>query len=354
MSGQSGDQEDRTEAPTSRRLQKAQEEGQVPVSREAVLLAGLAAASLTLLMMDRTVGLSLARSLSTMLGQPGLQLQEPMALFREAAMTFLAATAPFAVPIALGATAATLAQTRFALRAKALHADFSRLSPRKGLKRMFGSESVVETVKSLAKLLVVGGAIVQVLRQELPRILALPAASLTVLPGILSSIATRLLLAVLLAQAVIAGGDMLWQWRQHLRQLRMSRTDIKDETKEIEGDPAIKMRIRRLRMRRARQRMLAAVPTATVVVTNPTHYAVALTYDSEKSSVPKLVAKGVDSLAARIRDTAREHGVPIVENPPLARTLHQLPLDARIPPELYKAVAELIAFVWRLNGRQRS
>ena len=114
---------------------------------------------------------------------------------------------------------------------------------------------------------------------------------------------------------------MFWLWRQHLRQLRMSRTDIKDETKETEGDPAIKMRIRRLRMRRARQRMLAAVPKATVVVTNPTHYAVALTYDSKKSNVPRLVAKGVDTLAARIRDTAREHGVPIVANPPLARTL---------------------------------
>ena len=106
-------------------------------------------------------------------------------------------------------------------------------------------------------------------------------------------------------------------------------------------------------MRRARQRMLAAVPAATVVVTNPTHYAVALSYDSEKSHVPTLVAKGVDSMAARIRETAAAHGVPIIANPPLARTLHQLPLGAAIPPELYKAVAELIAHVWRLSGRGR-
>jgi flagellar biosynthetic protein FlhB len=165
---------------------------------------------------------------------------------------------------------------------------------------------------------------------------------------------TRLLLAVVLAQAAIAGADIFWLWRQHLRQLRMSRTDIKDETKETEGDPAIKMRIRRLRMRRARQRMLAAVPKSTVVVTNPTHYAVALSYDTTKSSVPRLVAKGVDTLATRIRDTAREHGVPIVANPPLARTLHELPLGSPIPPELYKVVAELIAYVWRLSGRRRA
>jgi flagellar biosynthetic protein FlhB len=136
--------------------------------------------------------------------------------------------------------------------------------------------------------------------------------------------------------------------------MRMSRSDIKDETKENDGDPAIKMRMRRLRMRRARQRMLAAVETATVIVTNPTHYAVALTYDSQKSSVPRLVAKGVDFMAARIRETAREHGVPIVANPPLARTLHQLPLDSPIPPELYKVVAELIAYIWRLSGRRGS
>ncbi len=354
MSGQSGDQEDRTESPTARRLQKAREEGQVPVSREAVQLAGLAAVTLTLLLMDRTIGFGLVRSLSVMIAQPGLQLSEPMALFREASMSFLAATAPFVIPIALGATAITLAQTRFALRSKALHADFSRMSPRKGLKRMIGSESLVELIKSLAKLAVVGGAIVQVLRQELPRIESLPFTPLVALPGMLTSVVIRLLLAVLVAQTAIAAADIFWQWRQHLRQLRMSRTDVKDETRETEGDPAIKMRIRRIRMRRARQRMLAAVPTATVVVTNPTHYAVALSYDSEKSNVPRLVAKGVDSLAARIRDTAREHGVPIVENPPLARALHQLPLDARIPPELYKAVAELIAYVWRLNGRQRS
>ena len=113
-------------------------------------------------------------------------------------------------------------------------------------------------------------------------------------------------------------------------------------------------RARSLRMRRSRQRMLAAVPTATVIVINPTHYAVALSYDSEKSNVPRLVAKGVDSIATRIRKTAREHGVPIVANPLLARTLHQLPLGSPIPPELYKVVAELIAYVWRLSGRRRS
>jgi flagellar biosynthetic protein FlhB len=354
MSGQTGDQQDRTEAPTARRLQKAQEEGEVPVSREAVLWAGLAAVTLTFLLTDQGIGLNLARSLSLILGQPGLRLSEPIALSHEIAVTYLSAISPFVAPVAVAAVAATLAQTRFALRSRALHADFGRLSPRAGFKRMFGSQSLVELAKSLAKLLIVGSAIVQVLLWELPRLEVLPYAPLNLVAGIVTSTVVRLLLAVVLAQTVIAAVDIFWLWRQHLRQLRMSRTDIKDETKETVGDPEIKMRIRRIRMRRARQRMLAAVKTATVVVTNPTHYAVALTYDSKKSSVPKLVAKGVDTLAARIRDTARENGVPVVVNPPLARTLHELPLDSAIPAELYKVVAELIAYVWRIGGRRRS
>jgi flagellar biosynthetic protein FlhB len=354
MSGQTGDQQDRTEAPTARRLQKAQEEGEVPVSREAVLLAGLAAGAVTLLLMGPGVGQHLVRPLAVMLGQPGLPVAEPIALFREVAAVFLGTLAPFVFPIALGAIAATLFQTRLALRSSALRADLGRMSPRRGLKRSFGSESLIETARSLAKLLIVGGAVVQVLFRELPKLTVLPAVPLGVLLALLTSVVTRLLIAVVLAQVVIAGADIFWLWRQHLRHLRMSRSDIQDETKETEGDPAIKMRIRRLRMQRARQRMLAAVPKATVVVTNPTHYAVALTYDSLKSNVPRLVAKGVDTLAARIRDTAREHGVPIVANPPLARTLHELPLGSPIPPELYKVVAELIAYVWRLSGRRQA
>jgi flagellar biosynthetic protein FlhB len=354
MSGQAGDQQDRTEAPTARRLQKAQEEGELPVSREAVLLAGLATGAVTLLLMGPGIGQHLVRPLAVILSQPGLPVAEPIALFHEVAAVFLGTVAPFVVPIALGAIAATLLQTRFTLRSRALHADLARLSPGRGWKRSFGSESLIETARSLTKLLIVGAAVTQVLFQELPKLEVLPSVPLGVLLDLLVSVVTRLLLAVVLAQTVIAGADMFWLWRQHLRQLRMSRSDIRDETRETEGDPAIKMRIRRLRMRRARQRMLAAVPKATVVVTNPTHYAVALTYDSKISSVPQLVAKGVDTLAARIRDTAREHGVPIVANPPLARTLHELPLGSPIPPELYKVVAELIAYVWRLSGRRQA
>ena len=350
MSGQTGDTDDRTEAPTQRRLQKAREEGQVPMSREAVLWAGLAAATASLMAWNGTMGVRLARSLSDLLSRPDMLEREPAAVWHQASLALIAAIAPVVVSVAAAASAATLVQTRLATRP--WRADFARLSPAKGLHRMIGSESLVELAKSLAKLAIVGWAALAVLRRELPALEQLPTAPLSLLPGRMTGVAIRLMLAVLLAQTVVAGADIAWLWRQHQRQLRMSRSDIRDEQKETDGDPAIKMRIRRLRMRRARQRMLAAVPKATVVVTNPTHYACALTYDGMSGSVPRLVAKGVDSMAARIRDSARQHGVPVVADPPLARTLHQLPLNARIPPELYKAVAELIAYVWRLGGRR--
>ena len=252
MSGQTGDKDDRTEAPTARRLQKAREEGEVPVSREAVLLAGLAAVTVTFLLLNQGVGLNLTRSLALILSHPGLPVSEPIALFHELVRTYVLAVAPIAAPVAVAATAATLMQTQFAMRTSALKVDFKRMSPAAGLKRMIGSQSLVEFAKSLAKLLVVGGAIVQVLLWDMPKVLTLPFAPLGVLPGLLMAVVIWLLLAVVLAQTVIAGADMFWLWRQHLRQLRMSRTDIKDEAKETDGDPATKMRIRRLRMRRAR------------------------------------------------------------------------------------------------------
>ena len=161
----------------------------------------------------------------------------------------------------------------------------------------------------------------------------------------------RLLMATLAAFALIALLDLLWVRFQHLRKLRMSRQDLREEQRDAEGDPQVKGRLRRLRESRARRRMLAAVPKAAVVITNPTHYAVALNYDQGRAAAPRLVAKGVDSMAARIRAVAEAHGVPIVANPPLARALYRLEPDTEIPAEHWQAVAQIIAYVWRLQGR---
>jgi flagellar biosynthetic protein FlhB len=161
----------------------------------------------------------------------------------------------------------------------------------------------------------------------------------------------QLALTLLGAQFVIAGADMWWVRHKHAKEMRMSKEDIRQEAKESDGNPHVKARLRQIRMSRARKRMMTAVPTATVVVTNPTHYAIALLYDREKGGAPRVVAKGVDEVAARIRELASEHRVPLVPNPPLARALYKVELDAEIPAEHFKMVAEVIAYVWRLRGR---
>jgi flagellar biosynthetic protein FlhB len=159
----------------------------------------------------------------------------------------------------------------------------------------------------------------------------------------------HVLLVVVGAQALLAVLDVFWVYLRHSRSMRMSRQEIIEEQKEMEGDPHIKGRQRQIRTLRARRRMLAAVPKATVVITNPTHYAVALAYDRAKHAAPRVVAKGVDTLAARIREVAEENRVPVVANPPLARALYRVEVDADIPAEHYQAVAEIIAYVWRLG-----
>jgi flagellar biosynthesis protein FlhB len=337
--------EDRTEAPTPRRLERAREEGQVPLSWEAVACATLFAATLAAALALPPLGLDLLRTMRELLAAPEGGAQAALALLRAAALVLL----PVLGATALGAVLATLAQTGGLVRGKALAPDFSRLNPFSALKRLFGVQGLIELLRSLLKLGVVGVALWQVV--DLPGLRAalhLPPGGLLAEAG---RGALRLLVACLAAFALIAAADLLWvRWRHH-RQLRMSREEMREEMRESEGDPQIKARLRQLRQSRARRRMLAAVPKAAVVITNPTHYAVALAYDQGQSAAPKLVAKGVDAMAARIRAKAQEHGVPLVANPPLARALYRLEPDTEIPPEHWQAVAEILAYVWRLQGR---
>jgi flagellar biosynthetic protein FlhB len=212
---------------------------------------------------------------------------------------------------------------------------------------------LAEAGKSLLKLAAIGFAVWQVLARDVPALTRLPFQDPRLLLSQAGPPVFHVLLVVLAAQAVIAGIDVFLVRLRHARRLRMSRQDVRDELRESDGDPKIKARIRQIRLQRARKRMMAAVPKATVVVTNPTHYAVALTYDRAKNAAPRVVAKGVDSMAARIREVAEASRVPLVANPPLARALYQVELDRDIPAEHYQAVAEIIAYVWRLGQRAR-
>ena len=341
-------QEDRTEAATPRRLQKAREEGQVPVSRELTGFAGLAAVVLALTLFAPQAAHNLAVRLSVFLAQAHA-LAPGAPAFRGAGLAWLSGAAPFVLAAMLAGTVAVLVQTRFLLSGKPLRVDLGRISPRAGLRRLLGAESLIEAGKSLVKIAVLAFVLWQVLRADLPMLVAAPFGDPRQLLARATAPVLHVMLVALAAQAFIAVLDYSLVALRHGRGLRMSRHDILEEQKETEGDPRVRARLRQIRTLRARRRMLAAVPKATVVITNPTHYAVALAYDRAKHTAPRVVAKGLDTLAARIREVAEVNRVPVVANPPLARALYRVELDADIPAEHYQAVAEIIAYVWRLG-----
>ena len=344
------DPADRSEAATPRRIERAREDGQVALSREvagfAALLGGLLAAFLAL----PSLGRDLFRALRAVLERAHALEMVDAALV----LGWLGALliVPVAGAVALGAVAATLVQTRGLVSAKPLAPKLTKLSPWGGLKRLFGADGLAEFIRSLLKLGLVGGALWFALGDpgSLQAALHAPAGAML---REASAAALRLAIAALVAFAAIAVVDLVWVHARHLKMLRMTRQELRDEMKESEGDPYLRARRRQIRESRSRQRMMSAVPKAAVVITNPTHYAVALAYLGGDAA-PKVVAKGVDELAARIRATAEASGVPLVANPPLARALHRLDVGAEIPAEHYQAVAEIIAFVWRRAGGARN
>jgi flagellar biosynthetic protein FlhB len=262
------------------------------------------------------------------------------------------AVAPFfAVMIAAGLAGHVL-QSRPSFSFDKIAPDFSKVSPMAGFKRLFGVEGWMNLLKGLAKMAVVGVAIWTQLWPERGGLEAILNQSTAAVAADMTRLLFKVLMASLATLGVIAGLDYFWQRMRFMARNRMSKQEIKEEYRQNEGDPAIKAKIRQLRHERSRKRMMAAVPQATVVVMNPTHYAVALKYESGKMAAPVCVAKGIDALALRIRAVAEENNVPVVENPPLARALHAaIEVDDPVPPEHFKAVAQVIGYVLRLQGK---
>lgn len=341
--------EDRTEAPSARRLQRARDEGNVAVSRELGAVAVLGATALLLAAAGGPLSETLVLRLRAVLEQ--MHRLDAVTGLRMAGVALVLAAAPFALAPLVAGASATLLQTGFLFNLSALMPKFSRLHPRNGLQRLASKRTLVEAGKSVVKLGVVAAAGWQATRHMLPLLPASTGWDAGLLSAVTGAQVGRILMAMLAAQLAVAALDVLYSRWQHTQTLRMSRHDLREEQRESDGDPKVKQRLRQIRMQRSRRRMMAEVPRATVVVTNPTHYAVALAYDRSKAAAPIVVAKGVDEMAARIRELARESGVPIVANPPLARALHLVKLDGEIPAEHFQAVAELIAYVWRLRGR---
>jgi flagellar biosynthetic protein FlhB len=348
------EEDDRTEEPTQRKLDEAIKRGDVAKSTEINTLFVLGGFTLALMILSgsitRTLSLDLRGFLMNAHQVPsdGAGLSE---IGRQALLAGLAAIAWPAAILSLAALMGGALQHRPLWTFTPLKPQFSRVSPASGFKRLFGKEAFVQFAKGLVKIAIVGSVASVVLWAERDRLEGLARLEPGALLPALLALALKLMMGVLAIYAFLAIGDAVYQRMSWMKRQRMSKRELKEEYKDTEGNPEIKAKLRQLRSARVKRRMMAAVPTATVVVTNPTHYAVALKYERGMAA-PICVAKGVDAIALRIRAVATEHGVGIVENPPLARALHAtVDIDQEIPVEHYKAVAEVIGAILRLRRR---
>lgn len=344
---------ERTEPASPRRLEQAREDGQVARSQELGAFAVMGTAGLAIWVLGAQLlsGFTgLVRNGLTLPAAAGFESERMPGLLGEGGASGFLTIAPVLLAAFIAAIAAPLLLNGWLFSLKPLQPDFSRLNPLAGIARIFSVTGLVELAKAVTKVLVVGGVAALVLWSSLDALLSLsmqPATS--AFPD-----ATRLigwtLVLVVAGMVLVVAVDVPYQLWNHARKLRMSRDELRREAKESEGDPHVKSRIRSLQREAARKRMMSEVPKADVVVTNPTHYAVALSYKENSMRAPRVVAKGRDIVAARIRDLAAEHRVPMLEAPPLARALYRhAELGDEIPETLYTAVAEVLAWVFQLR-----
>jgi flagellar biosynthetic protein FlhB len=349
------DPSQQTEEPTQKRLQEAREHGDVIKSPEITAFVMLLGGAIAIATFGASATRGLVQALRTFLEQPDRMSLSPtdvVALARHTLTMLAGLLAPVFAVMMAAAAAGHVLQAMPTFSPEKLKPDLAKLSPLAGFKRMFGLDGWSNLAKGLAKIALVGFAVWTQVWPERNMLESVMSQSPLDVVGDMNHLLFKVLTAALATLSGIAGLDYLLQRRRFLTRHRMSKQQIKEEYRQSEGDPQVKAKIRQIRSERAKKRMIAAVPEATVIVTNPTHYAVALSYESGKMAAPVCVAKGVDALALKIREVAREHDVPIVENPPLARALHAtVEVDEVIPQEHYKAVAQVIGYVMRLTGK---
>jgi flagellar biosynthesis protein FlhB len=349
------DDASKTEEPSERKLGEARGKGQVWNSREVGHWSMFLAAAMVLGMLGPGIAQSITRTITPFLEKPEQIPVDPGGLGGVLIDMVVETGKPLAFPLLIlliAAIAPTVAQTGFLIATESIKPQLSKLNPLQGLKRIFSGNASIEMGKNLVKLAIVGAVAGWLLYPELLRIDQLIGVDIIDSVIELKTETLKLLIGIIAVMAVLAAGDVTYQRFAFYKKMRMSKQDVKEEYKQSEGDPMIKMRLRQIRMERARQRMMANVPKATVVITNPTHYAVALQYEPDQMPAPKVVAKGADLIAQRIRELAEEHKVPIVQNPPVARALFAaVDIDEMVPPEHYKVVAEIISFVFKLKRK---
>ena len=349
------DQAQKTEDPTPKRLMDAKKKGQVVTSREitSFLLLMLLALMVTAFADDIASGVS--RVLTPLIEKPDLipmDIGGVASIFRTTTIgILLVIILPLAASVIVSVVA-NYAQHGNIWTAEPLKPKLNRISPLAGFKRIFSLRSVVEFLKGIIKIIIVGVGAYYATRSDLATLKSLPSGQFNDILEFIILLISKMMIAVCIAMFFIAVIDYAYQYYEFIKQNKMSRQEIKDEFKQQEGDPQIKQRLRQLRMERAQNRMMQAVPESDVIITNPTHFAVALRYDQNTMQAPMVVAKGADFVAQKIRELAEENDVPLVRNPPLARALFDnTEIEEEVPLDHYKAVAEVISYVYKLKRK---
>lgn len=346
---------DKTEAPTPRRIAEAREKGSIAKSMEVnaalALLAGFWLLRGAATGLAQTMG-DLMKSTFTQLPSGELTMDAVGSLGLSVGWKALRSFAPFVLGLLGVGIVANVTQTGGLFMPGLAAPNLQRLNPIAGLQRLFSPRGVVEMGKALLKVLLVGWVVYGTLKDQMPRLIGIAGTDLHAGVAMLADAAFGLGARAALAYLILATVDYWYQRRQWMNGLKMSRQDVVEEAKRTEGDPLLRARIRQQQRRLARQRMMDKVPKANVVIVNPTHLAVALAYDRSKMSAPKVVAKGAMRIAERIVEIARANGVPVIQNIPLARALFAgVQIDQEIPPALYQAAAEVLAFVFSLRKK---
>ncbi|MGY1424010.1 flagellar biosynthesis protein FlhB [Lysobacter sp. A289] len=350
------DQEDRTEQPTEKRLRESREKGDVPRSRELANVAVLGVTAVALMLLAPGIGTAAQGWLGGALAFNPAILGHPDRLITHAVTLAISLMLPVLPVLAAALVACLIAPALMSgirFSNKALQPDFKRLNPASGLKRIYGKEGFAELLRSMLRVLLVVGTGALVIIGAVDNLLLMPRMGLHVAIDTGLHTAMTALLAMAGSLALIAAIDVPWQRYQHRSKLKMTKQEVRDEMKQTEGNPEVKARVRQVARQLSQRQTMEAVPSADVVVMNPTHYAVALKYDPDNMRAPRVVAKGVDETALMIRDVAGKHRITVIEAPPLARALYrQAKVDQEIPVKLYAAVAQILSYVYQLKRWQ--
>lgn len=353
------DSSERTEEATPKKIEDSMKKGQTPFSRELPTFASLLGLLVVFGIMARDQTRSFTSFLASLHDKAGTVSlasgADASALFLEVYRASALFIIPIVILLAIFGVVAALAQSPPRIVAERIRPQLERISAMKGLKRIFGSQGVMEFCRSLFKFTVVAAVAFFTVKGDMPTLIRAAFVDPHVLPEQVLAIATRLLAAICTATIILVAADLVYTRIKWKNDLKMSRREVKDELKQSEGDPILKARIRSAQQGRARRRMLTNVPQATVVIANPTHYSVALFYERGAGGAPTVVAKGLDLVALKIREIAEDNHIPVVEDPPLARALYAAAeVDHAIPEDFYKAVAQILYFVYSHENAARA